>query len=276
MSVQKLVVTQDETGFTMINNHVLQNLTDIEALGFWVYLASLPPNWTFYKQQLQSHFKIGRERMTRILNVLKSHALITLTNQRDAQGKFVHLHIHVCNSPSLRINAQTQKPAPALSSRDSVQPCAENPLTAIQSLDTDSYKDISKNKNNKKDISISNSATEVARKRNDDSFYEFWKTYPVKKNKVRSKKIWDKENFASIVTLICCDVMLRKQKETQWQDVRFIPHPSTYLANKLWNDEITKITHTKKSTGKSGSFDAYQAELKQQERGTIYEHSSIS
>jgi len=78
MTVQKYVVTQDETGFTLLKNHVLQNFCDVEALGLWVYLASLPPNWTFYKQQIASHFKIGRERLNRLLNVLCQHNLIAI------------------------------------------------------------------------------------------------------------------------------------------------------------------------------------------------------
>lgn len=94
------------------------------------------------------------------------------------------------------------------------------------------------------------SATDVAQAHEENTFDEFWKTYPVKKNKVRAKKIWDKNKLSMLVTLICCDVMTRSQKDSQWQDKRYIPHPATYLGNRLWEDEITQDSSPpKKSSG---------------------------
>ncbi|MCF1193162.1 hypothetical protein LRR18_16355, partial [Mangrovimonas sp. AS39] len=103
----------------------------------------------------------------------------------------------------------------------------------------------------------------------------FWKIYPIKKNKIRAKKIWDKRKFSTIVTLICCDVLTRIKQESQWQDKQYIPHPSTYLGNKLWEDELTEASPPKKTSGKSSSFDSYLADMKKQ-TGNTYEHGAIS
>ncbi len=277
MSVQKYVVSQDETGFTILKNTILQNFNDAEALGVWVYLASLPPSWVFYKEQLRSHFNMGRDRLNRVLSKLSTVGLIKVTNARDEKGLFIHMHLHVCSMKNFNPSAQMEEPAPVKASEPPVQPLTENPLTANQLLDNDIYKDISKKKDNINNISNNYSATDVARKQNDDAFDEFWKNYPIKKNKVRSKKIWDREKFASIVTLICCDVLTRSKHEPQWQDKQFIPHPATYLGNKLWNDEVSEASTPKKSSGgKSSSFDQYQADLQKQTRGTTYEHGAIS
>ena len=121
------------------------------------------------------------------------------------------------------------------------------------------------------------SATDVAQARaNDDAFENYWKINPVKKNRVRARKIWDKKKLYKIETLICADILNRLENDSQWQDKQYIPHPSTYLFNELWNDEITQPSTPKKSSGKSSSFDEYQAELKKQSRGTTYEYSAIS
>lgn len=71
-------------------------------------------------------------------------------------------------------------------------------------------------------------------------FEEFWALYPVKKNKIRSKKYWDKKKLYKIATLICTDVQNRMNNDFYWQKKQFIPHPSTYLNDELWNDEIIK------------------------------------
>lgn len=242
MSVQKYVVTQEESGFTILKNNVLQNLTDVEALGLWVYLASLPTNWTFYKEQLKDHFKIGRERLNRLLQTLANHKLIRIENTRDDKGRFVQMSLTVCNGSEFAQNNKSPKPTPVLDERPNCTPCTGNPLTGIQSLDTDNYKDISKKKENTKEKSINNSANDFAQENISNGFDEFWNIIPTRKNKVRAKRIWEKKNLYKIAALICDDVSNRLLNDNQWQDKQYIPHPSTYLANELWNDEIIQIT----------------------------------
>lgn len=272
MSVQKLVVTQDETGFTMLKNNILQNFTDAQALGVWVYLASLPPNWTFYKEQLQSHFNIGRERINRILNTLKSHGLITINNQRDSKGRFIQMNLHVCSMHNFKVDAQPREPAPVLDLNDSVHPSTGKPSTGNQSLDTDSYKDISKKKENKKEISLIDSATDVAHDNPENCFEEFWDLYPIKKNKFRAKNIWDKKKLNLKAKTICHDVFTRINIEHQWKEKQFIPHPSTYLRDELWNDDISQETICKQKPA-----DAFNTFIqKQKNKGDTYDqHGNV-
>jgi len=274
MSVQKYVVTQDETGFTMLKNHVLQNFCDVEALGLWVYLASLPPNWTFYKQQIAAHFKIGRERLNRILKTLCDHKLITIENKRDTHGRFVHMSLHVCSMNGFQINAQPLQPAPALNEQPNCAPSTENPSTANQSPETDSYKDIGKKKEDKKKEDINNiSATDVTHESEPCAFNEFWNIYPVKKNKIRAKKIWDKKKLNKIAVLICNDVSNRQVNDSAWADEQYIPHPSTYLQNERWNDTVT--TSPKSTGSKSKGGDALSRVInKHLNKGYVYDHST--
>ena len=277
MSVQKYVVSREESGFTLLKNTAVQGLTDIEALGLWAYLYSLPKNWFFYKDQIKNHFKIGRERLNRLLKVLQDCNLIRMENLRDKKGRFLHVNIvvyngsefaqkndqnitkDVCNGDDDAQNAQDQKTNINNSLSECAHPSTENPSTASQLLATDTYKDIYKNNiNNKEDINnISNSASDDAHADLENSFDRFWKVYPVKKNKMRARMLWERKGLYRKADEVIADVEARLLQDTAWQNRQFIPHPSTYLLNERWNDEITYSTPKASGSGKSSSFDAY-------------------
>ena len=271
MSVKKYVIKKNQGNFTSFPNSVLQNINDYGAVGLYTYLSSLPPGWEFYKKHLQEHGRVGRNQLEKLLKILVQHNLVHCVQARNEKGHFAHFEMEV-NDGDAFVYVASEPVA-----NECVQPLAENGLTVNGLPVNDDYKGYKEKEYiNTKDISKNNSAIDIARKQNDDAFDEFWRGYPIKKNKVRSKKIWDREKFASIVTLICCDVLTRIKHEPQWQQKQFIPHPATYLGNKLWTDEVTESSEPKKSSGKSSSFDAYQADLQKQNRGTTYEHGAIS
>ena len=256
--------------FTQLCNKTIQTCTNMEAIGMWAYLQSMPESWTLNPAHLKKHFNIGKNKVYKILTYLIEAKLIVRHVQTSAQGTRVKTTYTVLNG------TEFLEPARVV---EQCAPLPQNPEMDNPEMDNGDYikeRGLEKKEEDIKEISNNNSATTIAQKQNDITFDEFWKSYPIKKNKVRAKRIWDKEKFASIVTLICCDVLMRTNSEPQWQNKQFIPHPSTYLSNKLWNDEVTQGIPPKKSSGKSSSFDAYQEELKQQMRGTTYEHSAIS
>lgn len=229
MSVQKYRICKGES-FTSIPNRVLQNLPNYEALGLFAYLLSLPEGWIFHKKHLAEHAKIGRDKINRLLKILHTHALIDYVQTRDEKGAFAHLDLHVKDGRDFKIN-NLEEP---------VQPFTEKPLTDTQLLDNSTYKrNINKiNKNNKINISCASESDARAI----DYFDDFWKSYPVKKNKKRSKQIWDKKKYNDIAQLILSDIDKRKRLDNQWQDIQYIPHASTYLNGELWQDEIIPQT----------------------------------
>lgn len=70
----------------------------------------------------------------------------------------------------------------------------------------------------------------------DQLFSEFWKEYPKKIAKDSCLKKWLKFTPMQALTIVE-DVKVRKSKDVQWLD-GYAPHPSTYLNQKRWNDEI--------------------------------------
>lgn len=114
------------------------------------------------------------------------------------------------------------------------------------------------NNNNKNNISCA--IKRIAQSR----FNEFWSLYPRKKDKKRSKKIWEKKNYDEIASLILKDIENRKLNEQQWKNILFIPHPSTYLNNELWQDDIDSQSLSNEK--KSGMELAYERGMKAMER----------
>lgn len=72
------------------------------------------------------------------------------------------------------------------------------------------------------------------------SFELFWSEYPKRTSKKKTQELWVKlspseELVEKIIT------SLRKQKESsQWQNLQYVPYPTTWLNQERWNDEIIK------------------------------------
>ena len=89
----------------------------------------------------------------------------------------------------------------------------------------------------------------IEENRIDTMFDEFWKEYPNKKAKAKAVQSFmkinpDQELFKEIMA------GLEKAKQSsQWKKDggQFIPHPTTWLNQERWNDEITANVPTRKS-----------------------------
>jgi hypothetical protein len=72
----------------------------------------------------------------------------------------------------------------------------------------------------------------------EERFEIFWKAYPRKVGKGACRKIWkrkkyDEETLEQMLETIKWQVNLK-----QWQNKEYIPHPSTWLNQERWEDEI--------------------------------------
>jgi hypothetical protein len=235
MSVEKLVISKEASSFTVLPNKVLQKLTKLDALGMWVYLASLPPTWEFYKEQLRNHFRIGKDKLEKILLILRECNLITLKAVRNAQGQFAHWHIHVLSGSGFaQGNAQEEVQEQSIS-YDNAQPDTEKPVTGKPlGWKQEAIKEI-KNKDNIKYKTNITCASDDARK----SFDQFWNIYPRKKDKQRAFKIWIDTNCHEKAEIIINKLGMQVLNDSQWKTIQYIPHPTTYLRNARWEDEVT-------------------------------------
>jgi hypothetical protein len=264
--MSKFILRKRGLGFTTVSNSVIKELKkDLPSLGLYTYLLHLPDNWEFYKTFICKDCAIGIKRLDSTLKKLCALGLVQYGQKRDAQGRFSEFYMDIYDIETLSINNLPKNDVQITPERQNCR-TAEAVGRSGEAIKEEVIKEEVINNNTK-----NYSATDVAQERNEMTFDEFWKIYPIKKNKVRSKKIWDREKFASIVTLICCDVLVRVKHEPQWQQPQFIPHPATYLGNKLWTDDVTKASEPESSKGdKSSSFYAY---MKSKPNGETYDQN---
>lgn len=72
-------------------------------------------------------------------------------------------------------------------------------------------------------------------------FDVFWAEYPNKEAKQTALSIWKRNNCAALVDKIVADVKRRKDSK-QWRD-GFVPHPTTYLRQRRYEDEQSQEQH---------------------------------
>ncbi len=70
-------------------------------------------------------------------------------------------------------------------------------------------------------------------------FPEFWKAYPRKVKKKTSLHLWKTKKLDLKCDELLHDIEGRLREDAQWKQ-GYIPHPSTYLSQERWNDEITR------------------------------------
>lgn len=72
-------------------------------------------------------------------------------------------------------------------------------------------------------------------------FDVFWAEYPNKEAKQTALSIWKRDKCAAVADKIVADVKRRKDSK-QWRD-GFIPHPTTYLRQRRYEDEQSQEQH---------------------------------
>lgn len=72
------------------------------------------------------------------------------------------------------------------------------------------------------------------------TFEGFWKLYPRKVNKQGALKSWHAEGCDRVANLVLAD-LTRRLADESWtkEGGKFIPHPTTYLNQRRWEEEIS-------------------------------------
>ena len=71
----------------------------------------------------------------------------------------------------------------------------------------------------------------------------FWNEYPNKENKKKAQQIWKSKNLDSSLDDII-DFIKRAKNTDRWYK-KIIPHPSTFLNQERWNDDLTSYGERK-------------------------------
>lgn len=79
-------------------------------------------------------------------------------------------------------------------------------------------------------------------------FNAFWEVYPRRVSKQMAWKAWQKlGDTRALCDIIIADVKRRVDGEWNGKDIQYIPHPSTYLNQRRWEDEQPSANTTDQS-----------------------------
>ena len=75
----------------------------------------------------------------------------------------------------------------------------------------------------------------------EESFAAFWLAYPRKVSKDRARREWRKLKPDWPLVQKILAALEAQKKQASWKDMQFIPHPSTWLHGRRWEDETIII-----------------------------------
>jgi len=116
-------------------------------------------------------------------------------------------------------------------------------VEAKQRSDTKKYLDSPRTDNGQRKLSkVKLSKDNI----NNTPFDLFWKEYPNKENKKKAKEIWKRKNLDTSLQEIID--FIKKARETDRWKKGIIPHPTTFLNQERWEDDLTLYENKNKKT----------------------------
>lgn len=261
--------------FTVLYNSMLQHPTmSLESLGVIVFLCSKSPtcSWFVYESYLQKRFRIGRDKIKKIISELCKLGYMKRVILRDSKQKITGRKLIYSKVPEfLKVNLGhlTEDHENHLTENQA----DGNHLTEKQHLekkdDLDHYCLDKKRKSDHsppgdqkikqpsiqqttKDLMIPASAgpdkrTSIEDKITDD-FEEWWKLYPRKEAKKAAREAYLKARArvaqGVLIESLQAQILDRKIMQKSGREPPFMPHGSTWLNNDRWEDEVRSINQS--------------------------------
>ena len=261
MSVFRIEKSKD---YTVMSNHHLRNSDlSLRAKGLLSQILSLPEGWDYTIAGLAKINKEGKDAVRAAVQELEKAGYIVRRQKMDAGGKFSSNEYVVYEEPHsaspLSENPTTVLPTtekPSTGKPSTEKPLTENPTELNKDISSkDIYPPISppegdpsasgktpsrKNKTPTKRDRSNKLQPDVLPER----FEKFWSFYRSHVppgvnagNKQKAIRAWDRlKPDDALVTLMASN--LRAQIKTQaWQSGIGVPHASTWLNNRGWEDD---------------------------------------
>lgn len=82
-----------------------------------------------------------------------------------------------------------------------------------------------------------------------EGFAQFWKLYPRKVDKAKAEKAWNKLDMTPGLFAEICTALAKQATSLDWlkSGGQYIPHPTTWLNGRRWEDEVSLSVGSKPS-----------------------------
>ena len=214
------------TRYTVLSNDVLLDTRlSYRARGVLVAILARPDNWRVRSEQLAVEGREGRDAVRAALTELREHGYLVVEKVRQPDGTFVTEQV-VYDTPNVakpQVAPETEKPAPDNQASENQAPDSQALLQVMVVSN--------ENKNHMPTVP-------VGEKTASSDFDVFWSGYPRKVGKTKAQRVWVRLSKADRVAALRAlpeHVSLWRVRQVA---AEFIPHPTSWLNGRRWEDEL--------------------------------------
>lgn len=229
-------VEKNKNYTVMSNAHLGDTRLSLKAVGLLSKMLSLPENWDYTIGGLTRICREGKDAIRNAIVELEEAGYIQRRQLHDETGAFSGNEYVIYESPL------------------SGFPSTENPLTENPTeLNTKLL-----NTNNPPIVPPQGETPEKPRRRSrkpkeapdwkPERFEKFWEAYPKGKSKQAAIRAWDALKPDDSVLHAMALGLMRDMESDQWKDPHYIPHASTWINQRRWEDEPDKPIDGPKTT----------------------------
>lgn len=191
----------------------------LKDIGLLTCMLSLPDNWEFSENGLEAIFpNDGQTSIRTGLKKLEQTGYLSRKRQRGENGQITGVVWHLRDTP-----------------------CGDKPHCENHSLENPNW--ANQPQSNTKQ---SNTKESITKEDTSCMFETFWKAYPRKVNKQGAEKAFKKLKPNDDLFKAIMDGLENQKKSKQWtrDNGQYIPHASTWLNGKRWEDELEGEANT--------------------------------
>lgn len=256
MSIRR--APRPESGFYTLDKRISEDQRlSWAARGLLIFLLGKPDHWEVSVKHLIAQTEgaagksSGRDAVRVILKELEQVGYLRVDLARSQGGSFNGMDYTVSEIPFLP--PKTERPAPVRPETENPAPVEPAPGNPHQ-VNTDSQQGLIAEE--KTEDSLVDGS--VAAPTPDELFDRFWAAYPRKVKKDEARKAFHKRKPDQALTTTMCDAIAAQAKSEDWtkDQGQFIPHPTTWLNQGRWQDEVkpTRLSSRSAVTSQQRSF----------------------
>lgn len=246
MSGTQIEVRRKKSPYTNIQNKLIWD-ENLRPQTKWVLIAmlSLPDDWDYSIRGLSAKTGLAKETISKMLSELERAGYLRRKPQSHGEGgRFAgteYILTDVAGDFSEAPDGSEGAPCPILPC--TVEPCTVNSPQQNKDKQTKEQippyspptgdgesKDLSTEEMGEKELSQA--------KYKPEWFNRFYDRYPLHKGRAAAIKAWDKLKPSYDLCVRMAAALERDMRSEQWQkDKQYIPHPSSWLNGRRWEDE---------------------------------------
>lgn len=235
MVVYRVEKTRDYT--VMSNAHLLDPSLSYKAKGLLSLILALPDEWKISMSNLAELSTDGIDSVKAGMKELGASGYVIKNKIRGEGGTFGGWEYVIREMP---IDANcTESGFSPLGAPKVEKPTTENPLTAP--FNKILYTPYSPPKGDTKKKRKKPSESTPAADWRPEAFAAWYAAYPRHVGRETARKAWNKLGPSDALILEMMDALETQKLSKEWaeDDGKYIPHPSTYLNQQRWTDELT-------------------------------------